>query len=324
MVSHRYDHDRGLSPNAEELFQLSHQVCAKIHEVGDEIRAELHASQGAIATEMNEANKCLHHYQKFFDLTTKRFGDTRNAEDRINMAIAHNELGVAKMMMNRVNGKGGAFDDFRTSRALLADDINSSDERALRAWGLASVNLAFACWDREERERGIKTVKDLIEFLDRDPGFQEKDSLVYGRAYHGLGNLYEAQGKFHDAQVWHRKAYKRHSQTLGKDHHRTADVAIRLAMHYCRTNEFSHSHSLLDVAEKVFTTKLCYKPEKARCLHYRSLVLEKGGQTEDANEAKDRADKLFKEVMKERQEDYVPDSPIRTRRFDVLVTFWSR
>lgn len=56
--------------------------------------------------------------------------------------------------------------------------------------------------------------------------------LRYGRLYHALGNVYESSGHAERALEWHEKAFNHYKDTIGIDHHRTADVAVRLADHH--------------------------------------------------------------------------------------------
>ena len=59
------------------------------------------------------------------------------------------------------------------------------------------------------------------------------DSVIrYGRLYHALGNVYDSSGTADRALEWHEKAFQHYKETIGIDHHRTADVAVRLADHH--------------------------------------------------------------------------------------------
>jgi hypothetical protein len=60
----------------------------------------------------------------------------------------------------------------------------------------------------------------------------------YGRLYHALGNVYESSGNAERALEWHEKAFKHYKDTIGIDHHRTADVAVRLADHHRERNSW--------------------------------------------------------------------------------------
>lgn len=238
------------------------------------------------------------------------------------MAKAWNEFGVAKMMRDHIDGESGAYNAFEKSRRYLMDDLGAEDQRILRTWGLATINLSVVSWERNQLRQAIRILDDLVSKLDEST-FGTKDALVYGRIFHAYGNAYESKGNHKEAKKYHEEAFNRHKDTLGIDHHRTADVAMRMAKHAQRDGEFDKSHEYLDKARKVFDSKAYYRPERARCLKFESELLKEELKIDEGAKLQEDAEKLFNEVLKERQ-GYEQDSPIPASSFDRLVTFWSR
>jgi Tetratricopeptide repeat len=58
-----------------------------------------------------------------------------------------------------------------------------------------------------------------------------------GRFYHGLGNVKLAQGLHDESFNYYEKAQKHYKVTLGRQHHRSADVAVSLGIHHARHGE---------------------------------------------------------------------------------------
>jgi hypothetical protein len=51
-----------------------------------------------------------------------------------------------------------------------------------------------------------------------------------------LGNVYESSGNAERALEWHEKVFKHYEDTVGIDHHRPADMAVRLTGHHREVN----------------------------------------------------------------------------------------
>jgi hypothetical protein len=60
-----------------------------------------------------------------------------------------------------------------------------------------------------------------------------------GKLLHAFGNVRAAQGKMDESLNFHNRALLQYKKfTVGKNHHRTADVCIKVADHYVRLNRY--------------------------------------------------------------------------------------
>jgi hypothetical protein len=60
-----------------------------------------------------------------------------------------------------------------------------------------------------------------------------------GKLLHAFGNVRAAQGKMDESLDFHNRALLQYKKfTVGKNHHRTADVCIKVADHYVRLNRY--------------------------------------------------------------------------------------
>lgn len=317
----RFDHDRGLFSQAQQLLHFAERVGGEY--ISSSIRLELHASQGAIATETNDGVVCLEHYQKFFELSKEQSSDMSNPDHQANMAEAHNELGIAKMMVGSTEELHGAQTEFESARKLLEGTLRGANHRRTRMWGLSSVNLAYALIEQRRPSEAIDILTSLSKTLSLNSVFKDQDTLVYGRLYHALGNANWDVAKKVPSKRWHQAAFDRHKIKLGESHHRTADVAVRLALHGLEQGDASAAHQFLDLCERTYSSKSCYRPELARIWHYRALIYDKQEKSEDAEKWRKDAQELYEDVLFEQRQE-VMDSEPTTEDFNKLVTYWSR
>ena len=63
-----------------------------------------------------------------------------------------------------------------------------------------------------------------------------------GKLLHAFGNVRAAQGKMEESFGLHKRALLQYKKfTVGKNHHRTADVCIKVADHYVRLNQYDNA-----------------------------------------------------------------------------------
>ena len=55
-----------------------------------------------------------------------------------------------------------------------------------------------------------------------------------GRLLHALGNVRKSQGLLDESAALHRRALQQYLSTIGKNHHRTGDVHVKVAEHCIR------------------------------------------------------------------------------------------
>ena len=58
-----------------------------------------------------------------------------------------------------------------------------------------------------------------------------------GRFLHALGNVTASKGNMGQSLDYHQLALKHYLATLGKNHHRTGDVHVKVAEHYIRLGQ---------------------------------------------------------------------------------------
>ena len=103
-----------------------------------------------------------------------------------------------------------------------------------------------------------------------------------GRFLHALGNVKGGQGFQDEGLNYHHRALVHYKSTLGNNHHRTADLFVKVAEHNIRLQQYEMALALLDHALKAYSNSNIYVPEKARALFKRSLALRGLGKTEEA------------------------------------------
>jgi uncharacterized protein HemY len=59
-----------------------------------------------------------------------------------------------------------------------------------------------------------------------------------GRFLHALGNVKKSQGFLDESHALHQRALRQYLSTIGRNHHRTGDLHVKVAEHYMRTGEY--------------------------------------------------------------------------------------
>ena len=62
-----------------------------------------------------------------------------------------------------------------------------------------------------------------------------------GRLMHAIGNVKVSQGKLEEGLWWHNEALQHYLNTIGKGHHRTADLYHKLADDYIRLEKYTEA-----------------------------------------------------------------------------------
>jgi hypothetical protein len=159
-----------------------------------------------------------------------------------------------------------------------------------------------------------------------------------GRILHAIGNLRKAQGRFEEAFDFHQRSRASFAGTVGKNHHRYADLCSILSEDYIGKGQHEEAlyvlysklrnlkliqHSeLLDEALRAW--EICpeiYRQETARALFLKAGVTQKTGKTMKANMLKKRAYGLFRQFAKDNKK---KDQELTLEDFNNYVTFWSQ
>lgn len=325
-----YYHERGKSVDSTGFYDQAESICEMIKlklphysplepqkalskAQIDPILAEIHHNRGCICTETNQPAAALKHHGIFNAMMVAELGDGPYGAD-MRLAISWNQYGNAKMI-NKLwrDGEDCFLKSISTMEGVegFTKDLNS----------FAKVNLGLAYWltDRPEDAENI-----LVQGLEdrRDVlGPNDRHSFITGRFLHALGNVKATQGLLEEALKYHREALLHYKNTIGNNHHRTADTCVKVADHYTRLGQNGTALSLLNQALKVFSASDVYKPENARATFKRSRVLSSLKREEEAVAELRRSFSLYKEV--------VPDNTkaledLGDNDFDEPIVFWSK
>ena len=142
--------------------------------------------------------------------------------------------------------------------------------------------------------------------------------------------------------AYHQRALLQYKSTIGNNHHRTADLCVKVAGHYIRVGQFEAAmlvqppplklswnvdhlirarRTLLNQALKVYGDRAIYKPEKARAKFKRMLLLMSMQKLDEVTAEREESSKLYREVCpgdSRRPEDLTDDD------YDDIIVFWSK
>ncbi|KAF2737092.1 hypothetical protein EJ04DRAFT_561953 [Polyplosphaeria fusca] len=242
-------------------------ICESHLEVSEEILLEIHTSLGCIATEINDPNTCFKHYELLLKMTKEKFVQPKKTEEFDALMVANNEMGIAHMMVGHVYDAYELFEDARHMAQIHSmDRYGSQYEAAMdtltQAWGHHFTLLTAG---------GVP-------------------SFAPGRIAHAIGNVKDSQGDAEEDKVkdealdWFQQAYNHYRNTIGLYHHRTADVFHKLAMQYVRVKDPERAYNYINHAIEVFKSRTHYKPELARSMNLKSMILRGESRTEEADE----------------------------------------
>ncbi|KAF4307943.1 putative tetratricopeptide repeat domain-containing protein [Botryosphaeria dothidea] len=260
--------------------------------------AEIHHNIGCLATETKKPVEAVRHFTIFNDMMAE---EARLNDKQKEYAISWNELGIARMM-NR---------DWQKAESCFLRSIEimkSVDASAKELQSLPTVNLGLAYWLQGDR-------------------LEEADSVT-GRFLHAIGNVKADLAKqisddtlLDESRQYHQRALSHYRDTVGKNHHRTADTCVKVADHCIRLNMLDAASSLLDQALKVFTGRPVYLPEKARAIFMRARVLELLGHDKEAAGQKETSIKMLNKLT---ASEVKAASEVTNADLDKAICFWSR
>ncbi|KAL1302195.1 hypothetical protein AAFC00_002624 [Neodothiora populina] len=149
------------------------------------------------------------------------------ARKDMRLAISWNELGNA-YMLNSAWEKGRVCFEKSIAQMNLLDDFSPLQ------LSLPLVNLALAYWVVGKYEDASEILTKAL--ADREAVFGEDDgnSFITGRILHASGNVKYSKGLHEESFTYHRRALLQYKSTLGNNHHRTADLCVKVAGHHLR------------------------------------------------------------------------------------------
>ena len=171
---------------------------------------------------------------------TQEIGDGAQGKDK-RLAISWNELGNA-YMLNGLWDKGERSFKRSISTMQRVDNFKWTDV------SFPFVNLGLAYWLTDRLEKATETLLEGLGHREAVYGVDDKESFMYvplksaqvfidsskrtGRFLHALGNVKAAQGLQKESFAYHDRALLQYLSTIGKNHHRTGDIYVKMAEHY--------------------------------------------------------------------------------------------
>ena len=131
-----------------------------------DLLTDIHYTLGAIANETNDAESCMRHATAFLETRLKIAEETQTRDVRL--AVAYNEIGIAKMMSKKFDKAEECFENaIKVYSALphFRKDMNtvSHANRGLAAWLKGDLSRAVVIF-----EQAIQDREELFGFLDKE------------------------------------------------------------------------------------------------------------------------------------------------------------
>ncbi|KAI9689075.1 MAG: hypothetical protein M1822_000812 [Bathelium mastoideum] len=324
-----YHHETGHSVDSMPLIEaarsaaLSLQSSIQVEVLGsdsslvtkqlDSVIAEAHHNLGCIGTETNNPEFTLTHFKRFNQLMRGEIDDSKQREDA-RLAISWNELGNA-YMMNKMWPEGERCFKQCLETARLLKDYNPAE------FSFPFVNLGLAYWITGRFNDAAETMLKGLRYREAAYGRDDRQSFITGRFLFGLGNVKASQGKLDESFVYHQRALRQFLSTIGKNHHRTGDVHVRMADHHARLEQFGVARDHIDEALRIFQDRVVYQPEKARALFRKSEILRGQGHLQEAHESQKESLRLYHDILSAAPK---TSEGLSHADYDDLVAFWSR
>jgi tetratricopeptide (TPR) repeat protein len=185
--------------------------------------------------------------------------------------VANNEMGIAEMMMGQTYKAKELFEIALDQASRFRD----ASETAKSIYLLASANLGLAQWTDGQYEEASHTLLQAWNYHEELTRAGENTSFAQvaptypidyanlsrpGRIAHAIGNVKDSQncedksdnGK--EALGWYKQAYEHYEKTIGKYHHRSADVCHKLAMKYIELGDFGQARYVLEAIDYITHT----------------------------------------------------------------------
>ena len=131
------------------------------------------------------------------DLEEKMTQD--NEISRTRLAIAHNQLGVALMLINKYDS---ALDHFNISIQTYRGMFDYWD----RIDTDPKVNMGFAKWRLGNLEEASSVLESCLRAQEARCGIMDGESFRTGRVLHALGNVRFDQERIQESEEFHEKA----------------------------------------------------------------------------------------------------------------------
>ncbi|PVH87326.1 hypothetical protein DL98DRAFT_271169 [Cadophora sp. DSE1049] len=146
-----------------------------------------------------------------------------------------------------------------------------------------------------------------------------------GKLLHAYGNVKASKSELDKSYEFHLRGLQQYKSTIGNNHHRTADLCVKVSDHYTRLRQYSAASYLLDQALKIYGDRGYYDPEKARALYKKGRLLQLLQDTEEKSKKYlDEALQLNRKLKKGGADFRKGIEDLTDRDFDDLIVFWSK
>ncbi|KAF2969761.1 hypothetical protein GQX73_g3870 [Xylaria multiplex] len=307
-----YSHEVGFSLEAKPLLLQADELCTNLLRSLNDGKYE--ATMINVGTETNDPSFTLNHFKIFNEMMIRESGDQIHGKDK-RLSISWNEVGNA-YMMNKMWAEGEECFLKSISAARAQPNFEITD------LSFPYVNLGLARWLMGRYDDAIIVLFKGLSDREKSYGSDDNHSFITGRFLFAIGNVLKSQGRLRESFAYHARALAQFEGTIGKNHHRTGDVHVKVAEHFLQQRKFQDAQKHLQEAMRIFRDRPEYKPEKARVLYKTSQVLRATGDTESADAMLYKAERIYDEVI-------LPDShktaegPME-QKMDDIITFWSR
>lgn len=278
-----------------------------------DLKSDIYHNLGAWANTTNHPQECYEYNKLYLDMRVEAVDNGAEPDERT--AAAYNQYGTGLMMIDRVEEAKKAFQDSIDMYAKVKHTTECPDS-------LPIANLAVAMWISGDDQAAFDLLEEGLTAREYAFEGEDTDSFRAGRFLHAIGNVRWDQGKFSVSKTYHKRALRQYISTLGKLHHRTADVCHRVAMHCLRDRELKEAGRLIDQALDSWRADAeSFRQEIARTTWLKASHRAKSGNPAEAEELREQAAAMRREL---RPDDDRTAHDLTYADFDELVAFWSR
>ncbi|KAF2110706.1 hypothetical protein BDV96DRAFT_667086 [Lophiotrema nucula] len=322
-----FNTERSEAEMAKPMLLFALEICEVLH--GDRVRdlqIDIHYALNAAGNETNDIPLCVQHAIQGLELAKKAFSETQQSS--IRLGIAYNQRGVSLIIT----------ENHDEAIEMLSQAIKIYEGLPNFELGMISLplaNLGCGHWLRGELEIAFATFhRGLIERQKLTGKVDDTESFRCGRLLYGLGNVRWSQSEavqddetlkshlMEESEQYHRRALEQYFKTIGKTHHRYADVSHRLAKHCLRRGDGKSALLFVDQALSAWAAASdSYKAERARTSFLKAKILFQQGDVANATKLYKLAVRSRSRLLSGQSKD---GSDLTEEDFDVLVIFWSR
>ncbi|EED16512.1 NB-ARC and TPR domain protein [Talaromyces stipitatus ATCC 10500] len=320
----RFNHQRGNSSESTRYLETAMDIYKILQnrsetgplneDINNTIKrmvAEIHHDLGCIATETNQPNTALNHFIAF-NKAMIEFADGEPQTKDMSLGVSWNELGNAYMMNGEWNSAADCF--LRSMETLKQlENFRKVD------LSFPQINLGFSYWLQGRLNEADEILSDILAAREEAYGINDRESFMTGKLLHAYGNVKASQGKLTESFEYHIRGLQQYKSTIGGNHHRTADLCVKVSDHYGRLGQYDTAMSLLDQALKIYGEREYYGPEKARALCKKGKLLAVVDKLEESRAYMSQAQVLYRKLKSKEDTHDATDAD-----FDDLIVFWSK